>query len=99
MQLNNAQFKDAMVFRNEFNGHPVYSISISGKKYQDGHETGSYVNTYLNVQFKGDYAPEHKEHIDITNSFLTAFEGKDGNGKMKLVVMEWHPHSDEDVPY
>lgn len=95
---NNSQFEDAMIFKNEFNGRSAYSLGVSGKKYVGGQETGEYVNGYLNVQFSRCNEPEHRQKIDITRSFLTAYEGNDGKAKVKLVVLEWQPHT-EDVPY
>lgn len=98
MQRNRVQVEDAIVFRNDFSGRYVYSLGVSGKKYEDGRETGGYINSYLNLQFKRGNEPENRQHIDITDAFLTSYEGNDGKGKLKLYVSEWQPHND-DVPY
>lgn len=92
---NNVQIEDAMIFGKEFNGHMVYSLGISGNKYENGQKLNEYVNSYLNVQFSKCEEPGDRQRIDIVRSFLTAYEGNDGKGKLKLVVLEWRSHEEE----
>lgn len=89
------KFGDVMVFRHDYNGRATFSIGVSSKKFVDGHTTDERVTAFINVQFPRDNAPHDKERIDITRSFLGAYEGKDKVG-IKLIVMEWTPHIAED---
>ena len=61
-----------MVFKNEYEGKPIYKLGIS-KKNQDG----SYTNGYILTQFKKNVELENKTNIYIKNAWLTFYLTKE----------------------
>ena len=90
----NVNGQKVMVFTKDYNGKTLYSVGISGRKYENGQKTNEWVSAYVNAQFPRDNVPLNKQKIDITKGFLTAFEGKDGKPGIKMVVQEWRPVDD-----
>lgn len=90
------KFENVMVFENDYDGRTYYSIGISSRDYVNGQVTDDWVTAYINVSFPRDNVPRNKDKIDITKAFFSAYKGKDGKGRFKLVVQEWNEHADED---
>lgn len=63
--------RDEMIFRNDYNGKPFYSIGLV-KKDKDG----NYVNGYMNVSFKKDVELENQTKIHINKAWID-FYNKD----------------------
>lgn len=60
--------KEEMIFRNDYNGKPIYSIGLSKKK-----KDGSYENGYMTVNFKEGTDIENKSKIKIQNAWLSFY--------------------------
>lgn len=86
--------ENIMVFAHEYNGRTSYSISVSGKKYVDGHQTDEYIKHYISAQFPRNNVPGDRAKVDITKAFLAPYEMRDGGTNIKLVVQEWNPHEE-----
>ena len=93
------KFENVTVYENDYEGKKYYSIAISSKKYENGQVTDDWVSAYLNVTFNRNNVPINKQRIDITKAFFSAYEGKDGKGKFKLIVQEWNPHEESAYPW
>lgn len=57
-----------MIFKNEYEGKPYYSLGLS-KKMQDG----NYLNGYIPCQFKKNVEIDNKKKIYIKNAWLTFY--------------------------
>ena len=69
----NIEYKyQLMVFKNEYEGKPIYKIGLS-KKNADG----SYANGYILAQFKKGIELENRTNIYIKNAWLTFYLTKD----------------------
>lgn len=91
---NNVTFEGAKVFRKEYDGRASYSVGVSGKKFENGHQLDEYVTAYLNANFPRGNAPSDKAMINITRAFLTTYEDREGKAHIKLVVLEWEDVSE-----
>lgn len=60
--------KEEMIFRNDYNGRPIYSIGLSKKK-----KDGSYENGYMTVNFKEGTDITDKTKIKIKNAWLSFY--------------------------
>ena len=60
--------KEEMIFRNEYNGRPIYSIGLS-KKNKDG----NYENGYMTVNFKEGTDIADKSKIKIKSAWLSFY--------------------------
>lgn len=72
------------IFRKDFDGKPVYSTSIGNKK-----EDGTYDNMFLQVQLPKEADVNNGDDITINNGFLSFYTDKNGNQKIKVVVMDY----------
>lgn len=60
--------KEEMIFRNDYNGKPIYSIGLSKKK-----KDGTYENGYMTVNFKEGTDIADKTKIKIKNAWLSFY--------------------------
>lgn len=60
--------KNEMIFRNDYNGKPIYSIGLSKKK-----QDGTYENGYMTVNFKEGTDIKDKTKIKIKNAWLSFY--------------------------
>ena len=61
--------KEEMIFKNEYNDKPYYTIGLS-KKDKDG----NYINGYMNVSFKKGVELENKTKIRIKSAWLDFYK-------------------------
>lgn len=80
------------IFKDEFGGNTYYKTTVSRKT-----EDGTYKNTRISVQFK--QGQEAEGDIEITNGFLSFYEDKTGNHKIKLVILEYTAAETEEAPF
>jgi len=60
--------RNEMIFRNDYNGKPIYSIGLSKKK-----QDGTYENGYMTVNFKEGADIKDKSRIKIKNAWLSFY--------------------------
>lgn len=82
--------ENVMVFRNE---KGAYSTSISNKQLD-----GTYINSYITLQFKKGVELENKTRITIKDAFLTFFKLDDGRIIYKIVVLDFEQEGDAKEP-
>ena len=75
--------KDEMIFRKDYNDKPIYSIRIS-KKDKDG----SYVNGYINCNFKKGTDIQNQTKIRIKDAWLDFYK-KDNNTVPTIFINEY----------
>lgn len=63
--------KEEMIFRNEYNGKPIYSIGLSKKKKDGGYEHG-----YMTAYFKDGVDIPDRSRIKIQEAWMS-FYNKD----------------------
>ena len=80
------------IYRNDFNGRPVYSRGISSQKFENG-QKGDWMTVYENVQMPKNTNLEDKTVIDF-EGFEAVYEAKDGTLKRKLVVTDFRISGD-----
>ena len=61
--------KEEMIFKNEYNDKPFYTIGLSKKD-----KNGNYINGYMNVNFKKGVELENKTKIKIKNAWLDFYK-------------------------
>ena len=81
---------NVMVFKNE---KGAYSTSISNKQLD-----GTYINSYITLQFKKGVELENKTRITIKDAFLTFFKLDDGRTIYKIVVLDFEQEGDAKEP-
>lgn len=81
---------NVMVFKND---KGTYSTSISNKQLD-----GSYINSYITLQFKKGVELENKTRITIKDAFLTFFKLEDGKIVYKIVVLDFEQEGDAKEP-
>ena len=81
---------NVMVFKNE---KGAYSTSISNKQLD-----GTYINSYITLQFKKGVELENKTKINIKDAFLTFFRTQEGNAVYKIVVLDFEQEGDAKEP-
>lgn len=64
--------RDEIIFRNDYNGKPIYSIGLSKKK-----KDGTYENGYMTVNFKEGTDIQNKSKIKIKNAWLSFYKKED----------------------
>ena len=64
--------RDEIIFRNDYNGKPIYSIGLSKKK-----KDGNYENGYMTVNFKEGTDIQNKSKIKIKNAWLSFYKKED----------------------
>lgn len=91
---NDLTFESVKVFARDYNGKKLYSLGVSGKKYQ----SDDWITAYMNVQFSRCTPPADKQVINITRAFLTPYEDKEGKAQVKIVVLAWE-QADNGYPW
>lgn len=61
--------KEEMIFKNEYNDKPFYTIGLSKKD-----KNGNYVNGYMNVSFKKGIELENMTKIKIKSAWLDFYK-------------------------
>ena len=75
--------KEEMIFRNEYNGKPSYSLGLSKKDKE-----GKFINGYIKVNFKKGTDIKNKTKIKIKNAWLD-FYLQDKNTIPTLFINEY----------
>lgn len=61
--------KEEMIFKNEYNDKPFYTIGLSKKD-----KNGNYINGYMNVSFKKGVELENKTRIKIKEAWMDFYK-------------------------
>lgn len=72
------------VFRKDFDTRIAYTTGISNKK-----DDGTYDSMYVNLQLPKGTDILNNTEIDVKHGFLSNYKDKDGNYRIKLVVMSF----------
>lgn len=76
--------KGVKVWRNDKNGFPTYSLTISKKN-----DDGTYGHVYQNIRFKKGVEVDNGETIIIKNAFPTFSTGKDGKNYQHWMITDF----------
>lgn len=85
--------RDEMIFRNDYNGKPFYSIGLVKKD-----KAGNYENGYINVRFKKDVELENQTKIKIKKAWID-FYCKDRKTFPYIFVSEFDPVEEKKDPF
>ena len=77
------------IYRKDFDGHPAYSRAISSRKFENGQKGDWLKPVYEVVQFPIGTQIADGTIVNITKSFESTFENRQGEVKRKLVVQEF----------
>ena len=77
------------IFRKDFDGKPVYSRSVSSRKYENGKQGDWMKPVYEAVQFPKGTWLEDGCIVDIKDSFEGTYETRSGETKKKIIVKEY----------
>ena len=72
------------VFRKDFDTRIAYTTGISNKK-----DDGTYDSMYVSLQLPKGTDILNNTEIDIKQGFISNYKDKDGNYRIKLVVMSF----------
>lgn len=94
--MNKVTLENQTIYGREYNGKMSYSLLISSKGWENGHETEERINKYLPVQFKRGDMPMGERPKVTLNGWLSTYRDKDGQAQLKLIVTEWQPCDEDD---
>lgn len=93
--MNSITFENQMIYGKEYSGKVSYSVPVSSKGWENGHETDEYITKYIPVQFKkGDMPRGEKIRVDM-KGFLSTYKDRDGNPQVKFIVTNWQEHIED----
>lgn len=84
--------KEEMVFRKDYNGKPIYTIGISKKD-----KNGTYINGYINCNFKKGADIPNRTKIKINKAWLDFY--KKDNATIPTIFISGYDIVEEGNPF